>query len=233
MTQKNEVLASETLSQVRQSHIYKMSFGDLDAFVNDGVKTINLRQKDISKVRMALRPAILRVRDALSCQGSRSDLPGVPDKLTFDAWIKGKERLGSRATIYRLLADAGMPEKKPLEAGVKVKGKVAGGRKAGLVTHVHEVGGGAAMVDVLFEGENEAVACVAEKLVRVPVRRIAKGDLLFFADTEAEYRYDGGGKLVLTAAPSKAGQKKPCGKAKACRATKAVQVKAAAAGQSI
>ncbi len=41
------------------------------------------------------------------------------------------------------------------------------------------------MVDVLFEGEKEAVTCVAEKLVRLPVRKIAKGDLLFFTDTEA------------------------------------------------
>lgn len=233
MAQKNEVLASGTLSQVRQSQINKMSFRELDAFVNDGVKTINLHQKDIRKVRMALRPAILRVHVALSCQGKRTDLRDAPPELTFDAWIKDKEHLGSRATIYRLLADAGMPEKKPLEEGVKVRGKVEGKRKAGVVTRVHEVGGGAAMVDVLFEGEKEAVPCVAEKLVRLPVRIIAKGDLLFFTDTEAEYRYDGGGKLVPTAASAKAGQKKPCGKAKACRATKAVQVKAAAAGQRI
>jgi hypothetical protein len=233
MTQKNEVLASETLSQMRQSHIYKMSFRELDAFVDAGVKTINFHQKDISKARRALRPAILRVHDALSCQGKRTDLLDAPPELTFDAWIKDKEHLGSRATIYRLLADTGMPEKKPLEKGVKVKGKVAGKRKAGVITRVHEVDGGAAMVDVLFEGENESLACVAEKLVRVPVRRIAKGDLLFFTDTEAEYRYDGGGKLMLTAASPKAGQKKPCGTVKACRATKAVRVKAAAAGQRI
>jgi hypothetical protein len=42
----------------------------------------------------------------------------------------------------------------------------------------------------------------------VTVRRIAVGDLLVFEDTGAECRYEGGGKLVVTAAPSKAGQAK-------------------------
>jgi hypothetical protein len=105
---------------------------------------------------------------------------------------------------------------------------------------VHEVDGGVPKVDVLFDGEKKAVTCVAEHLVRAAVRRIAVGDLLFFEDTGAEYRYEGGGKLVLTAAPSKAGQKKPCGTKKACRTTKACRTKracrttkSAAAGQRI
>ena len=68
---------------------------------------------------------------------------------------------------------------------------------------------GAPKVDVLFEGKKKAVTCVAEKLVRAAVRRIAVGDLLVFEDKKGvEYRYEGGGKLVVTAAPSKAGQAK-------------------------
>jgi len=93
---------------------------------------------------------------------------------------------------------------------------------------VHEADGGVPKADVLFEGEKKAVTCVTEKLVRATVRRIAVGDLLVFEDKKGvEYRYEGGGKKVLVGAPSKAGQKKPCG------TTKAGQAKAAAAGQSI
>ena len=236
MTQKDGVPAFETLSQVRQGDVYAMSFRELDVFIDGGVKFINLHQKNISKVRKALRPAILRVHDALSCQGKRTDLLDAPDKLTFDAWIKNKEGLGSRATIYRLLADAGMPQKKQLAEGVKVK--VAGRGKAGVITHAHEVNGGVPKVDVLFEGEKKAVTCVAEKLVKVTVLRVAVGDLIIAEDTGAEYRYEGGGKLMPTAAPSEAEQKKmcrtaKCAKVKACRTMNAGQAKAAAAGQRI
>lgn len=214
---------------------------ELDVFVDGGVKFINDRQKKISEVRRALRPAILRVHDALSCQGRRTDLLDAPDELTFDAWIKNKEGLGSRATIYRLLADAGMPRKKQLAEGAKVK--VAGKGKAGVITHAHEVDGGVPKVDVLFDGEKKTVTCVAEKLVKVTVIRVAVGDLIIAEDTDAEFRYEGGGKFVPTAAHSKAGQQKQCRTVKACRTTMprgakkvcraAGQAKATAAGQSI
>ena len=253
MTQKNEVFALETLSQVRQGDIDAMSFKELDDFVDAGVQCVAFHQADIIKARKAMLPAIWRVHDALSCQGRRTDLLDAPAELTFDEWVGDKAQLGSRATIYRLLADAGMPQKKQLTEGVKVK--VAGKAEGGVVTHVHEVDGGVPMVDVRFEGEKKAVTCVAESLVRVAVRKIARGDLLE-DETGAEYRYEGGGKLVLTAAP-KAGQKKPCrtvkacrtmkpcgtkkacrtmkpcGTKKACRAAKVGRAKAAAAGQSI
>jgi len=124
MTQRTEVPESATLSQVGQSDIYAMSFRELDAFVDAGVRRIALRQADIIKARRALRPAILRVHDALSCRGRRTDL----------------------------------------------------------------------LVD---------------------------------RDTGAEYRYEGGGKLVLTKAPPKAGRKKPCGTARA------EHKKAAAAGRRV
>jgi hypothetical protein len=121
MTQKDEVPALETLSQVGQGGVYAMSFRELDAFVDAGVRRIALRQEDIIKARRALRPAILRVHDALSCRGRRTDLLDAPAKLTFDAWVRSKEHLGSRATIYRLLAEAGMAQKKPLEEGVTAR----------------------------------------------------------------------------------------------------------------
>jgi hypothetical protein len=216
-----------------------MSFKELDDFVDAGVQCIAFHQADIIKARKAMLPAIWRVHDALSCQGKRTDLLDAPDTLTFDAWVRNKAGLGSRATIYRLLADAGMPQKKQLTEGVKVK--AAGKGEAGVVTHVHEVDGGVPKVDVLFDGEKKAVTCVAEKLVKVTVRRIAVGDLLVFEDKkDFEYRYEGGGKLVPTTAPSKAGQRKKrcrttkaCTTPKACRTKKAGQAKAAAAGQGI
>jgi hypothetical protein len=226
MTQKDEVPALATLSQVRQGGVYAMSFKELDAFVDKGVRRIALRQEDIIKARKAMLPAIWRVHDALSCRGRRTDLLDAPAKLTFDEWVRSKEHLGSRATIYRLLADAGMPQKKQLEEGAKVR--VAGKGATGVVKRVHEADGGPPMVDVLFRGGKKAVTCVAEKLVRAAVRRIAVGDLLLFEDTGAEYRYEGGGKIAPTAAPSKAGQKKPCGTAKAGQATVRGMAKAAA-----
>jgi hypothetical protein len=234
MTQKNAVLALETLSQVRRSDIDAMSFKELDGFVDAGVQCVAFHQADIIKARKAMSPAIWRVHDALSCQGRRTDLLDAPAELTFDEWVRNKAQLGSRATIYRLLADAGMPQKKQLAEGAKVK--VAGKAEGGVVTHVHEGDGGVPMVDVRFEGEKKAVTCVAESLVRVAVRKIARGDL--FEDETGEYRYEGGGKLVRTAAPSKAGQRKmcrtaKCATAKACRTMKAGREKAAAEGQSI
>ena len=238
MTQKNEVLALETLSQVGQSQIDAMSFKELDEFVDAANQCIAFNQafhqSDITKARKAMRPAIWRVHDALSCQGRRTDLLDAPAELTFDAWVRSKAHLGSRSTIYRLLATAGLEQEKPLAKGARVK--VAGEGATGVVTHVHEVDGGVPKVDVLFHGENKAVTCVAESLVRVAVRKIARGDL--FEDETGEYRYEGGGKLVRTAAPSKAGQRKmcrtaKCAKVKACRTMKAGQAKAAAEGQSI
>ena len=232
MTQKKEVLALETLSQVRQSDIEAMSFKELDDFVDAGVQCVAFHQADIIKARKAMLPAIWRVHDALSCQGRRTDLLDAPAELTFDAWVRNKAQLGSRATIYRLLADAGMPQKKQLAEGAKVK--VAGEGEAGVVTRVHEVDGGVPTMDVLFEGEKKTVTCVAENLVRVTVRRVAVGDLLVFEDTGTEYRYEGGGKLVLTAAPSKAGQKRACRTTKACRTKRACRTtKSAAAGRRI
>jgi hypothetical protein len=133
----------------------------------------------------------------LSCQGRRTDLLDAPADLTFDAWVRNKACLGSRATIYRLLADGHIPQQFAKGTKVKVEGKV----DVGVVTLVHEVdGGGVPQVDVLFEGEKEAVTCVAKNLVRVTVRKIAVGDRLVFKDKNGvEYRYEGDGKIVLTA----------------------------------
>jgi hypothetical protein len=85
------------------------------------------------------------------------------------------------------------------------------------------------------------VTCDAEELVKVTVRRIAVGDLIVFKDKkDVEYRYEGGGKLVLAAAPLNAGQAKACRTAKTCRTTKTCTTKracrttkSAAAGQRI
>jgi len=235
MTQTDEVPALETLSQVRQSDIDAMSFKELDDFVDAGVQCIAFHQADIIKARKAMLPAIYRVHDALSCQGRRTDLLDAPAELTFDAWVRNKAHLGSRTTIYRLLADAGMPQKKQLAEGAKVK--VAGTGEAGVVTHAHEVDGGVPKVDVRFEGEKKDVTCIAADLVKVTVRKIARGDI-FEDENGVEYRYEGGGKFMPTTAPSKAGQRKmcrtaKCAKVKACRTIKVGQSKAASAGQRI
>jgi hypothetical protein len=227
MTQKNEELALETLSQMEQSQIDAMSFKELDEFVDAADQCIafnqTLHQTDITKARRAMRPAIWRVHLLLSHQGMRTDLLDVPAELTFDAWVRSKAHLGSRSTIYRLLATAGLEQEKPLAKGARVK--VAGEGATGVVTHVHELDG-VPKVDVLFEGEKEAVTCDAADLVKVTVRKIAKGGLFVFEDDKGvEYRYNGGRTFVRTVTSSKAGRKRPCGTAKAG------QEKAAAAGQ--
>jgi hypothetical protein len=228
MTQKNEALALETLSQVGQSQIDAMSFKELDEFVDAADQCIafhqTLHQGDIIKARRAMRPAIWRVHEVLSHQGLRTDLLDVPAELTFDAWVRSKAHLGSRSTIYRLLSTAGIEEEKPVAKGAKVK--VGGEGATGVVTHVHEVDGGVHRVDVLFDGEKKALTCDAADLVKVTVRKIAKGGLFEFEDEKGvEYCYKGGRMFVPTAAPSKTGQKKPCGTVKAGQAT------AAAGGQ--
>jgi hypothetical protein len=230
MTQKNEALALETLSQMEQGQIEAMSFKELDEFVDAADQCIafhqTLHRGDIIKARRAMRPAIWRVHLLLSHQGMRTDLLDVPAELTFDAWVRSKAHLGSRSTIYRLLATAGIEQEKPLAKGARVK--VAGKGATGVVTHVHEVDGGVPKVDVLFDGEKKAATCDAEELVKVTVRKIAKGGLFVFEDEKGvEYRYKGGRTFVPTATSSKAGQKKPCGTAKAG------QEKAAAAGQRV
>jgi hypothetical protein len=172
-----------------------MSFKELDDFVDRGVQCIAFHHADVIKARKAMLPAIWRVHDALSCQGRRTDLLDAPDDLTFDAWVRNKACLGSRATIYRLLADGHISQQKQFAKGTKVK--VEGKVDVGVVTLVHEVdGGGVPQVDVLFEGEKEAVTCVAKNLVRVTVRKIAVGDRLVFKDKKGvEYRYEGSGTL--------------------------------------
>ena len=196
--QDGQVLTLATLSQVRQGEINAMSFKELDDFVDRGVQCIAFHHADVIKARKAMLPAIWRVHDALSRQGRRTDLLDAPDDLTFDAWVRNKACLGSRATIYRLLADGDIPQQKQFAKGTKVK--VEGKVDVGVVTRVHEVDGGVPKVDVLFEGEKKAETCVAESLVRVTVRKIAVGDRLVFKDKNGvEYRYEGDGKIVLTA----------------------------------
>jgi hypothetical protein len=217
-----------------------MSFKELDEFVDAGAQCIafheTFHQSDITKARRAMRPAIWRVHDALSCQGRRTDLLDAPAELTFDAWVRSKAHLGSRSTIYRLLSTAGI-EEKPLAKGAKVK--VRGEGATGVVTRVHKADGGVPKVDVLFEGEKKAATCDAADLVKVTVRKIAQGGLFEFEDEKGvEYRYEGGRMFVPASAPLKAGQRKmcrtaKCAKVKACRTMKAGQAKAAAAGQSI
>jgi hypothetical protein len=190
----NEPFALETLSQVRQGDIEAWSFAELDAFVDQGVHHIALNMGHIIAVRRKMRPAIQRIHALLSSQGKRTDLH-IPDSLTFDRWIKSKENLGSRATIYRLLALAGLPQKQ-LPEGTRVV--ELGSREVGVVTHTE-------VIDT-FENENKETLSVS-KLRKLPVRKIIVGDLFTFEDKDAEYRYAGDCKFVRTG--SSVAHKKP------------------------
>jgi hypothetical protein len=193
---EGEPLPISTLSQVRRSDIDAMSFPELDSFFDAGVQTLVLSRADIIRARKALVPVVWRVHDALSRQGKRTDLLDAPDDLTFDAWIKSKVNLGSRATIYRLLKAAGITTPKQFAEGTRVK--VKGKGKPGVVTEAHDADGGVPKYDVLFEGEKKAVTVPAENLVNVSVRKVAVGDLILVEDMGAEFRYAGSGKFVRT-----------------------------------
>jgi hypothetical protein len=145
---------AETLSHVRQSDIGEMSFRELDSFIDAGVQRIALDEASIMRARKAMVPAIWKMHDALSRQGKRTDLLDAPEGLTFDGWIKSKENLGSRATFYRLLKDAGLTPQKQFSEGTRVK--VKGKGEAGTITLAHEADGGVPKYDVLFGDAQES-----------------------------------------------------------------------------
>ena len=78
------------------------------------LKSMNFRELDqaidgeLCGVRDRLIPYLVRMREMLSDQGKRTDLPSdIPKKLTWQAWIESKKSvLGSISTVNRMLREA-------------------------------------------------------------------------------------------------------------------------------
>jgi hypothetical protein len=185
LQQTTKTIDIATLSRVGQSQLDAMSYEELNSYVDMGVDVISLNLANISALRKKLVPAIQRIRAALCCQGRRSDLPGAPKNLTFDEWIKSKGKtLGSRSTIFRLLAQAGVSQKL-LPAGIKVRD--IGSGEVGTVERSYTESGGETKADVIIEGEK--TTCFTSDLERVPTRKVSIGDLVEFTDETPGYQY--------------------------------------------
>jgi len=78
------------------------------------LKSMNFRELDhaidgeLCRFRDRLIPYLVRMRELLSDQGQRTDLPNdTPKKLTWHAWIESKKGiLGSISTVNRMLREA-------------------------------------------------------------------------------------------------------------------------------
>jgi len=81
-----------------QIELKSMTFRELDQAI-DG---------ELCRVRDLLIPHLVRMRELLSNQGKRTDLPSdIPKKLTWQAWIESKKGiLGSISTVNRMLREA-------------------------------------------------------------------------------------------------------------------------------
>jgi hypothetical protein len=81
-----------------QVDLKSMNFGELDQAID----------RELCGVRDRLIPYLVRMRELLSDQGQRTDLPSdIPKKLTWQAWIESKKSvLGSISTVNRMLREA-------------------------------------------------------------------------------------------------------------------------------
>jgi hypothetical protein len=91
----------------------KMSFAELDARIREGLTFADKKHAEI-------RPHLARMREILSRQGKRTDLPSdTPKGLTWQKWVENNKHVfGSLATVKRLLA---VPKKKNSKLVVQTK----------------------------------------------------------------------------------------------------------------
>ena len=199
-----------TLCHVGQGAVDDMSFAELDSFVNMGVRCIAGNRAQTIMAHKALVPAIKRIHDALSSQGKRTDLPDTPAGLTFSGWIKEKQKL-SRSTIYRLLNQAGIPQK-ILPAGAKVRD--IGSGDVGTVERAYTDEDGELRLEVKFK--EDMTTFHARNVRKVPIRKVDIGDLFNFTDLDDGYlyNYEGNRKFARAERIQKSQKAKPKSDAK-------------------
>jgi hypothetical protein len=93
----NIVAASATNFGSVDPKLASMSFVELDSTITEGLTSAK------SKL-VNLEPYLLEMRERLSAQGRRTDLPDTPKGLTWQKWVEQKKNLlGSLSTVKRLL----------------------------------------------------------------------------------------------------------------------------------
>jgi hypothetical protein len=195
-----------------ESSIAAMSWRELNEYVDDHVKSIGTNFE-------ALIPAIVRVREELSCQGRRTDRPSdVPSDLTFTEWINSKrELLGSRTTVYRKLGKflaGGVPQQKMLSVGRLVRDSDG---EVGPVERAYTDDDGVALVAVTFKKGEPATERHAQNVKTVNIRKIDIGDRFIPTDLDDGYYYAYEGNRKLARAekiPQKIAKSKPAPKPK-------------------
>jgi hypothetical protein len=92
-----------------------MSFTELDAMIASGIDAYKSDNVAMLKNKERLRVFVTEMRERLSAQGKRTDLPDTPKGLTWQKWVESKKKaIGSLSTIKRLLADPKEKSKKTL-----------------------------------------------------------------------------------------------------------------------
>jgi hypothetical protein len=92
-----------------------MSFTELDAMIASGIDAYKGDYAAMVNNKERLRVFVTEMRERLSAQGKRTDLPDTPKGLTWQKWVESKKKaIGSLSTIKRLLADPTEKSKKTL-----------------------------------------------------------------------------------------------------------------------
>ncbi len=83
-----------------------MSFTELDTMITSGIDAYKEDYGAMLKNKERLRVFVAEMRERLSRQGKRTDLPDTPKGLTWQKWVESKKKaIGSLSTIKRLLAE--------------------------------------------------------------------------------------------------------------------------------
>ncbi len=89
-----------------------MSFSELDTMITSGIDDYKADYVAMVKSKERLLVFVTEMRERLSAQGKRTDLPDTPKGLTWQKWVESKKKaIGSLSTIKRLLADSKKKEK--------------------------------------------------------------------------------------------------------------------------
>ena len=154
---------------------------------------------DLTKLVQFYDAVVDRFKDQYVAGDKRDGKPRLRESFyaigwNYDAARKMRQRFNTNA-----LPDHASPPK-PLQLTEGDVVKTNDGDK-GVVTHVHE---SAPKVDVVFEGDTEAVTESTKGLIKVKpsVRKVKIGDLFLFEDKQAEYVYKGDGKFSRTETPT-------------------------------
>lgn len=201
--QEFEILpACATFSQLRESDLADATFQTLDGLVEAGINQYKLHELEARKILRTLAPVIVRIHDALSDQGKRTDIDGTPEGLTWTQWMESKRRIASKATFGRIIAEAGCKPLPQLTDGSPVtfpdpehKNVI----REGVVRRKHQTSD---KVDVEYTTKQGTVTKTAtipaEVITPIPqpkYKRLKEGEL-FLDETNTLYVWKNGAAIV-------------------------------------